>query len=91
MVNDSKKYEGTPKEIYERIRKVVNSGIGDINLADKEFLLKTVSDASTGVYDSEFIEKNNPFTTFMHGMVNGTGTRDQTFENAFMNFFEIPE
>ena len=91
MMKDSEKYSGEAKEIHDRIRRIVNSGIGEINLEDKDFVLKTISDASSGTYDSEFIEKHNPFVMFMQGMVSGTGTRDAAFEKGFKDKFGIPE
>lgn len=91
MMKDSEKYSGEAKEIHDRIRRIVNSGIGEINLEDKEFVLRTIADASTGTYDSDFVKKHNPFVMFMQGMVSGTGTRDAAFEKGFKDKFGIPE
>lgn len=91
MMTDSEKYLAEAKEIHDRIRRIVNSGIGEINLEDKDFVLRTIADASTGTYDSDFVKKHNPFVMFMQGMVSGTGTRDTAFEKGFKDKFGIPE
>lgn len=91
MMKDSAQYEGKAKEAHDIIKRIINSGIGEINLEDKEFVMKTIADASSGTYDSEFVKKHNPFVMFMQGMVAGTGTRDEAFEKGFKSKFGIPE